>query len=165
MRLFYALCASITLAVSFFPAISHAASQLATLDLADAEALIEKGKALALESKVPICIAVVDTNGSLIAFERMDNAPISCIDGAIAKAHAAAIYRLKTSIVMRQVNSDGTAVADLPGMLAVGGGAPVQDDQKSVLGAVGVSGAINQIETKIAESVASTYGNSTTKPQ
>ena len=42
------------------------------LSLSDAEILIEGAKRKADEIGVPMCIAVVDESGNLIAFERMD---------------------------------------------------------------------------------------------
>ncbi|WP_261338347.1 GlcG/HbpS family heme-binding protein [Rhizobium leguminosarum] len=42
------------------------------LDLNDARALIAGARAKAEEIGVPMCIAVADESGQLIAFERMD---------------------------------------------------------------------------------------------
>mgnify|MGYP003642660876 CR=1 FL=1 len=42
------------------------------LDLADARILIEGAAEKAREIGVPMCIAITDESGNLIAFERMD---------------------------------------------------------------------------------------------
>lgn len=127
-----------------------------TLSLTDAAGLIEKGKSVAKDLKVNACIAIVDPSGILIAFERMDHAPLGCVEAAIAKARAAALFRIKTSLNQQRVNGDEPAVATLPQMLPLGGGVPVVNNEV-VVGAVGVSGAINPVEIRIAEAMVAGY--------
>jgi len=87
----------------------------------------------------------------------MDRAPFSCVDAAIAKARSAALYRVKTSVNMQRVNGDEQAIANLPHMMPLGGGVPVVNND-IVVGAVGVSGATNAMEVKIAEAMVAGYG-------
>ena len=50
------------------------------LDITDAERLIAGARAKARQIGVPMCIAVTDESGNLIAFERMDGGKItSCL--------------------------------------------------------------------------------------
>lgn len=139
------------------PTVALAEYTVSTLDLSDARALITKGETTATTLKVNVCLAVVDPSGILISFDRMDKAPIGCIDAAIAKARAAALYRLKTSVNMQRVNNDNPALATSPQIAPLGGGVPVSHGDQMV-GAVGVSGATNEIEVKIAEKMAAGYG-------
>ena len=59
------------------------------LDIQDAKTLISGARAKAQEIGVPMCIAVTDESGNLIAFERMDGAKFTSINLAIDKAFAA----------------------------------------------------------------------------
>ncbi|EJF90635.1 GlcG/HbpS family heme-binding protein [Bartonella tamiae] len=127
-----------------------------TLALEDARNLIDTGQKNAKVQKVNICIAVVDPSGNLIAFERMDHARYGCIETAVAKARAAALYRIKTSVNMQRVNGNEAAVGYLPHMMPLGGGVPIIS-KNVMVGAVGVSGATNPAEVKLAEQMASSY--------
>ena len=49
------------------------------LDLADARILIEGAAEKAREIGVPMCIAITDESGNLIAFERMDGGKITSV--------------------------------------------------------------------------------------
>ena len=60
------------------------------LDLADARILIEGAAEKAREIGVPMCIAVVDESGNLVAFERMDGGKITSVTIAQDKAFTAA---------------------------------------------------------------------------
>lgn len=60
------------------------------LDLNDARALIAGARAKAEEIGVPMCIAVADESGQLIAFERMDGGKITSTMIAQDKAFTAA---------------------------------------------------------------------------
>ena len=86
-----------------------------------------------------VAIAVVDTHGFLVYFERMDNTQTASMDIAVGKARAAATYRRPTRVFMEVINKGGLATATLPGVFASPGGVPIMVDGK-VIGAVGVSG-------------------------
>ena len=86
-----------------------------------------------------VAVAVVDTHGFLVYFERMDNTQTASMDIAIGKAKAAATYRRPTRVFMDVINKGGPATATLPGVFASPGGVPIMADGK-VIGAVGVSG-------------------------
>ena len=86
-----------------------------------------------------VAVAVVDTHGFLVYFERMDNTQTASMDVAVGKARAAATYRRPTRVFMDVINKGGPATATLPGVFASPGGVPIMADGK-VTGAVGVSG-------------------------
>ena len=86
-----------------------------------------------------VAVAVVDTHGFLVYFERMDNTQTASMDIAIGKARAAATYRRPTRVFMEAINKGSPATATLPGVFASPGGLPIMADGK-VTGAVGVSG-------------------------
>src|SRR5210317_1386551 len=66
------------------------------LSLADAQVMIAGAKAKATEIGVPMCIAVTDESGNVIAFERMDGGKVHSITLAQDKAFTAASARKAT---------------------------------------------------------------------
>ncbi len=86
----------------------------------------------------------------------MDNAPVGCIDSSILKGRAAALYRTPTDKYMERANGKEPAIATLPGLVPLGGGAPVKY-QDNVIGAVGVSGSANPNEIAIAKAAADSF--------
>src|SRR3954469_10661782 len=69
----------------------------AALSLTDAVAIIDVALAKAREMNLaPMCIAVVDSGGHVIALKREDNSALIRGDLAIAKAWTAAAFRLST---------------------------------------------------------------------
>ena len=97
-----------------------------------------------------VAVAVVDTHGSLVYFERMDNTQIASMDIAVGKAKAAATYRRTTRVFMETINKGGPATATLPGVFASPGGVPIMVDGK-VTGAVGVSGVTGDQDEQCAK--------------
>lgn len=108
----------------------------------EAKILIEGARAKANEIGVPMCIAIVDESGNLIAFERMDGGKTTSVTIAQDKAFTAAAARKAT----HEYNA-----ANVPGSLAfgihtevggrissVGGGLPVMVDG-DVVGGIGIS--------------------------
>ena len=86
-----------------------------------------------------IAVAVVDTHGSLIYFERMDDTQIASVEIAQLKAKAAATYRRPTRVFADVIAKSGPAIMTLPGAIASPGGVPIFVGGK-VIGAAGVSG-------------------------
>jgi uncharacterized protein GlcG (DUF336 family) len=124
------------------------------LSLSEAEQLIEGARQEAHEIGVPMCIAVVDESGNLIAFERMDGGKVTSITIAQDKAFTAAAARKATH--------DYNA-ACVPGNLAfgihtalggrlcvVGGGLPVTVDGE-VVGGIGLSSGTPQQDMQCAQ--------------
>ena len=66
------------------------------LDVDDANVLIDGARAKAAEIDVPMCIAVTDESGNLIAFERMNGAKIPSVEIAIDKSFTATGVRKGT---------------------------------------------------------------------
>jgi len=96
-----------------------------------------------------MAIAIVDTAGDLVYFERMDNTQIASMDIAVGKAKAAATYRRPTRVFMDVINK-APATATLPGVFASPGGVPIMADGK-VIGAVGVSGVTGDQDEQCAK--------------
>jgi len=115
---------------------------LQRLDIADAKLLIAGARAKAIEIGVPMCIAVTDESGNLIAFERMDGSKVTSINLAIDKSYTATGIQ-KSTQALHEGNQPGKPAhgiaSTLAGrMVAVGGGVPVFASGV-VVGGIGVS--------------------------
>lgn len=69
---------------------------IARIDQTDAQTLIAGARAKATHIGVPMCIAITDESGNLVAFERMDGAKVTSITISIDKAYTAAAARKAT---------------------------------------------------------------------
>ena len=96
-----------------------------------------------------VAVAVVDTHGFLVYFERMENTQTASIDIAVGKARSAATYRRPTRVFMEVINKT-PATATLPGVYASPGGLPIMVDGK-VIGGVGVSGVTGDQDEQCAK--------------
>jgi glc operon protein GlcG len=97
-----------------------------------------------------VAVAIVDTHGSLVYFERMENTQYASMDIAIGKAKSAATYRRPTRAFTDAINKGGPATATLPGVFASPGGVPITADGK-VIGATGVSGVTGDQDEQCAK--------------
>lgn len=112
------------------------------LDARDADILIEGAEARADAIGVPMCIAITDEAGQLIAFRRMDGGKVTSTTIAIDKAFTAAGAR-KATHEYGQASQPGApayGIASAIGgrLMVVGGGLPVMLDDETV-GGIGVS--------------------------
>jgi glc operon protein GlcG len=96
-----------------------------------------------------VAVAIVDTHGFLVYFERMENTQYASMDIAIGKAKAAATWR-PTRVFADVINKGGPATATLPGVFASPGGLPIMVGGK-VTGAVGVSGVTGDQDEQCAK--------------
>lgn len=124
------------------------------LSIADAYVLIEGARARANEIGVPMCIAVVDESGNLIAFERMDGGKATSITIAQDKAFTAGAAR-KGTHEYNNACVPGNLVfgihTALQGRLSVvGGGLPVVVDGEFV-GGIGISSGTPQQDMECAQ--------------
>jgi glc operon protein GlcG len=97
-----------------------------------------------------IAVAVVDTAGGLVYFERMEDTQTASLDIAIMKAKAAATYRRTTRAFVDAISKGGPAIMTLPGVVASPGGVPVFVGGK-ITGAVGVSGVTGDQDEQCAK--------------
>jgi glc operon protein GlcG len=101
-------------------------------------------------NKWNVAVAVVDTHGSLVYFERMENTQYASMDIAIAKARNAATYRRPTRAFLDAINKTGPATMTLPGVVASPGGVPITSGGR-VTGGVGVSGVTGDQDEQCAK--------------
>ena len=124
------------------------------LDLADAGALLDGARAKAAEIGVPMCIAITDEGGNLVAFERMDGGKVTSITIAIDKAFTAAGAK-KATHEYGEVSQPGKPVYGIASaiggrLMVVGGGLPVVVDG-DVVGGIGVSSGTPAQDREVAQ--------------
>ena len=100
-------------------------------------------------NKWNVAVAVVDTAGGLVFYERMEDTQSASYDIAIMKAKAAATYRRTTRVFMEGINK-APATATLPGVVGSPGGVPIFVSGK-IIGAVGVSGVTGDQDEQCAK--------------
>lgn len=85
-------------------------------------------------------VAVVDSGGNLVAFQRMDGAMLASIQIAEHKARAAATFRRETKFFENGVQINNlNYLMTLDGVVASRGGIPLVENGK-LIGAIGCSG-------------------------
>lgn len=125
--------------------------------LALAQTLMKQGmeKALADYSR-PICIAACDAEGNLLAFSRMDDAPLRSIAISIHKAYTACHMGVHTEAFYARLQRENLVAADFcdPLFTALPGGAVIRDKAGAVLGGIGISGLKAEEDQVIASALA-----------
>lgn len=124
------------------------------LDLADARVLIEGASIRAQEIGVPMCIAITDESGNLIAFERMDGGKVTSTVIAQDKAYTAAAAKKATHEYgsASQPGAPAYGINSALGgrLMVVGGGLPVVVEG-AVVGGIGISSGTPDQDRDCAE--------------
>lgn len=112
------------------------------LDADDAQILIAGAQAKAVEIGVPMCIAITDDSGQLMAFKRMDGGKVTSTTIAMDKAFTAAGAKKATHEygALSQPGNPTYGIDSAIGgrLMIVGGGLPVIVDG-DVVGGIGLS--------------------------
>lgn len=96
-------------------------------------------------------IAVVDTNGELVDFSRMEGAQIASGSISIGKARTAARFRRESRLFYNAYESGHAYTATLdPTLVASPGGFPLVEDGK-LIGAVGCSGGTGDQDAAVCK--------------
>jgi glc operon protein GlcG len=112
----------------------------APIGLERALAVIAAAVADARKRDWKLNVAVVDSGGNLVAFERMDGAQLASIQVSEHKARAAVMYRRETKAFEDAIQQKSyNYVLTLDGMIGSRGGIPLIEAGK-LIGAIGCSG-------------------------
>jgi glc operon protein GlcG len=110
------------------------------ISLERAQAAINAVVAEAKRQDWKMNVAVVDSGGNLVAFQRMDGAMLASIQIAEHKARAAAIFRRETKFFQNAIQANSfNYLTTLDGIIASSGGIPLIENGK-LIGAIGCSG-------------------------
>lgn len=127
--------------------------KITRLDINDARILIEGAKAKATEIGVPMCIAITDESGQLMAFERMDGGKVTSTTIAIDKAFTAAGAKKSTGDYgnASQPGSPAYGIFSAIGgrLMVVAGGFPIEVNSE-VVGGIGVSSGTPAQDVEVA---------------
>jgi glc operon protein GlcG len=110
------------------------------ISLARAQAAIHAAVAEANRRNWKMNVAVVDSGGNLVAFQRMDGAMLASVQIAEHKAKAAATFRRPTKVFEDGINlMHLNYLLAFDGVIASRGGIPLIE-QGAIIGAIGCSG-------------------------
>lgn len=109
------------------------------ITLEQAMQVANAANAEAAKRKLPATIAIVDTSGALVYYQRATNAPGTADAFATRKAVAAVKERHATSNDQQRLAANPGATPFLPDFFPFGGGQPIVVDGK-VIGAIGETG-------------------------
>lgn len=130
------------------PAPAPAAPYGAPIALADAQRLLDRALAAARAKGFRMAVAVVEPDGNLVAFARLDDTQYASTVVAQGKAATAARFR-RTTAIFAQGLATGPGALSLPGVVAVAGGRPIIVNGR-IIGAIGVSGGTAAQDDAIA---------------
>ncbi len=99
-----------------------------------------------------MAIAIVDTGGNLVAFQKMDNTQIGSVEVAIGKAKTANNFKRPTKAFEDVVANGGAGlrILSLPGAVPLEGGEPILFQGK-IIGGIGVSGMQSAQDDQVAK--------------
>jgi glc operon protein GlcG len=124
----------------------------ANVSLENAKKVAAPALAEAEKNHWNMAVAIVDTSGNLVYYEKMDNTQLGSANVAIDKARCAALFKRPTKAFQDTLaaGGDGLRVLTLKGVVAVEGGIPLVMDGK-IVGAIGVSGAASSQDAQCAK--------------
>jgi glc operon protein GlcG len=122
-----------------------------SIGLEQAKQVMAAAEAEAKKRNWKMNIAVVDTNGELVQFERMEGAQIASGSISINKARTAARYRRESRAFFNAYETGHGYVATLdPTLVASPGGFPLVEGGK-LIGAIGCSGGTGDQDAAICK--------------
>lgn len=106
--------------------------------------------------KRPVCVSVCDAQGFLLAFARVQGAPLRSIAISQGKAYTAARMGVTTEAVLARLKKEGIEIGYFcdPQLTALPGGSPLKDKAGTLIGAIGVSGLHSSEDHAITEFIA-----------
>lgn len=122
-----------------------------SIGLDKAKELMAAAEAEAKKHNWKMNIAVVDTNGEPVLFERMEGAQIASGAISIGKARTAARYRRESRLFFNAYETGHTYVSTLdPTLIASPGGFPLVEGGK-LIGAIGCSGGTGDQDAAVCK--------------
>jgi len=149
MSLFSRSLALITSLLLALPASSQQPSYGAPIALEQAKQAAAGAMAEARKLKLSVAVAVVDTHGTPVYLEVLDDTMTASPNFAIQKARTAAMLRRPSKALEDGIAGGRNALLSLPDLLMIEGGEPILLNGKLV-GAIGVSGGASTQDGQIA---------------
>jgi glc operon protein GlcG len=127
------------------------------IDVATAKKMVAAAEAAATAANAKVAISVVDANGDLVYFERMDGAAPRAVTSAQGKARAALLFGMPTKEIQDAMAAGkplpGTITPPVAGAAEITiqqGGLPIVKDGK-VIAAIGCGGSASANDEKFAQ--------------
>ncbi len=121
------------------------------ISLDRAQAVIHAAVAEAKKRNWKMNVAVADSGGNLVAFQRMDGAMLASIQIAEHKARAAAMFRRPTKVFEDGINlMHLNYLLAFDGVIASRGGIPLIE-QGAIIGAIGCSGGADSQDEVVSK--------------
>lgn len=111
--------------------------------------ILSTAEATAKKNGWNVSIAVVDPNGDLLGFLRLDGSSLGTVQIAQGKARTAARFGRPTKVFADRVANDTLNFLSVEGVVALQGGVPILHNGR-VIGAVGVSGVTSAQDEQVA---------------
>lgn len=129
----------------------------APISLEDAKKVAAPALAEARKNSWNMAVAIVDTSGNLVYYEKMDHTQLGSANFCIAKARSAVLFKRPTKAFQDALASGGAGarVLRVEGAVPVEGGIPIVQDGK-IIGAIGVSGDSSEHDSQCAKAGADT---------
>ncbi len=127
--------------------------QKASITAEAAQRMIAAAEVKAAEMGRPMVIAVVDGDGNLKAFSRMDGAPLLSVQIAQDKAYTAVSFGMATHDWFEFVKNDAPllhGIIKTDRLVVFGGGYPITNDV-GIIGGIGVSGGHYTHDMEVAQ--------------
>jgi glc operon protein GlcG len=123
----------------------------APIGLEAARKVLAAAQAEAQKNNWKVAIAIVDSGGHLVSFERMDTTQYGSVDVAIEKARTSSGFRRPSKAFQDMVASggEGLRLLTLTGAMPIEGGVPIIVGGR-IVGAIGVSGVTSAQDGQIA---------------
>jgi glc operon protein GlcG len=114
---------------------------------------MEKAKA---EYGRPVCVAICDPAGFLIAFQRQEGAPLRSIAISQGKAYSSARMGVSTEALLQRLEQENIPVGYFcdEKITALPGGAVLKNTDGKIAGAAGISGLTSAEDQEIADFLA-----------
>jgi len=133
---------------------------MSTLELQQAQLLVEKALRKADEIDTKMNVAVVDDGGNLKVFGRADGAWLGSIDISIKKARTARLFDMSTGDI-GELSQPGGPLYNIEvsngGLITFPGGIPLRNAQGDVVGAIGVSGSTVENDHAVAQAAVDSF--------
>lgn len=123
-----------------------------SIGVAAAKIVAAASVAEAQKNNLNMAIAIVDTGGYLVYFEKMENTQTGSVQLAIEKAQTSALFRRPSKVFQDGVaaGGEGLRLLRLTGTIPIEGGFPLVVDGK-IVGAIGVSGGSGAQDNQVAK--------------
>jgi glc operon protein GlcG len=125
------------------PATPQAPGYGASINLETARKVAAAAATEARKNGWTVAVAIVDTAGDLVYFERADDTQVASAQVAQDKARTAVRFKRPSKAFEDALAGGRLAILGMPNVIPVEGGIPLLVDGK-IIGAVGVSGVTSQ---------------------